>query len=64
MPGTDLKLEGYKYIALTVKKIFSWRIVALQCCVGFCQTATSISHKYAYIPSLSSIPPAIPVSPI
>jgi len=27
-------------IALTFKKIFNWRIVALQCCIGFCHTAT------------------------
>ena len=31
--------------------IFNWRIIALQCCVGFCW-ATWISYKYTYISSL------------
>ena len=31
---------------------FDWRIIALQYCVGFCHTATWISHKYTYVPSL------------
>ena len=30
---------------------------ALQCCVGFCHTATRISHKYTYIPFLLNLPP-------
>ena len=29
--------------------IFNWRIVALQYCVGFCHTATWISHRYTYV---------------
>ena len=36
--------------------VFNWRIVALQCCVGFCHTTTCISHKYTYIPSLLNLP--------
>ena len=28
------------------KFIFSWRIIALECCVGFCHTSTWISHLY------------------
>ena len=31
---------------------FDWRIIALQYYVGFCHTATWISHKYTYVPSL------------
>jgi len=32
--------------------IFHWRIIALQCCVGFYHTTTQISHEYTYVPSL------------
>ena len=28
----------------------NWRIIALQCCVGFCYTSTRISHRYTYVP--------------
>ena len=28
--------------------VFIWRIIALQCCVGFCHISTWISHRYAY----------------
>ena len=34
--------------------IFNWRMIALQCCVAFCQSTTWISHKYMYV---SSLPP-------
>ena len=31
---------------------FNWRIIALQNCVGFCQTSTWISHRCTYVLSL------------
>ena len=31
---------------------FNWTMIALQCCVAFCQSTTWISHKYMYVPSL------------
>ena len=37
-------------------KIFNGRIIALQCCAGFCHKTTQISHNYMYIPSLFSLP--------
>ena len=37
--------------------IFNWRIIDIQCCVGFCHTSTWINHRYTYVPSLVSLPP-------
>ena len=39
----------------------NWRIIALECCVGFSHTTVWISHKYTYISSLLVFPP-IPYS--
>ena len=36
---------------------FNWRIIALLCCVAFCQTSTWISHRYAYSTPWTSLPP-------
>ena len=36
--------------------IFNWKIIALQCCVGFCHTATWISHNYTYVPFFLNLP--------
>ena len=36
--------------------IFSWMIIAVQHWVGFCNTSTWISRRYAYVPSLLNLP--------
>ena len=63
--GTGFLIFFYNFIYLFLLFIFNWRIVALQCCVGFCHTATWSSHKYTYICSFLSLPltPA-PISPL
>ena len=33
--------------------IFNWRIIALQCSVGFCHTSTWINHRYTAVPPLT-----------
>ena len=40
------------------KFIFNWRIIALQCCIGFCYATVRIGHQYTYVPSVLSLPPA------
>ena len=49
-------------ITLIFFLFFNWRIIALQCWVGFCLTATRISHNYMfeYIPTLLNLPPTTP----
>ena len=37
--------------------IFNWRIIALQCYIGFCHTSTRINHRYTHVPSLLNLPP-------
>ena len=53
---------NYTSIKNRYLKIFNQRIVALQCCLGFCHTAAQVSHKYMYIPSLLSLPPNSPTT--
>ena len=45
------------------KLFFNWRKTALQCCIGFCHTTTQISHNYAYITSVLSLPPFLSPHP-
>ena len=49
----------YGYNCLVFKNLFNfnWRIIALQYCVRFCHTATWISWRYTYVPSLLNLPP-------
>ena len=39
-------------------KTFHWKIIALQCCVGFCRL-TLMSHKYMFAPLLQSLPASL-----
>ena len=44
---------------------FDWRIMALQCCVGFCHAATWINHRYIHVLSLLKLTPTShPIPPI
>ena len=31
---------------------FNWRIIVLQCCIGFCHTSIWITYRYKYVPFL------------
>ena len=59
-PGS-LYISIYINVALesTLLNYFflNWRIIALECCVGFCHTTVWISHKYTYTSSLLVFPP-------
>ena len=41
----------------SLKFIFHWRIIALQCSVCFCYATTWISHRYKCVPSLLNLAP-------
>ena len=46
------------------KIIFNWRIITLQYCAGFCNTAHWISHRFIYVaPSWTSLPSPSPSLP-
>ena len=55
--STQRETHSFKYSFLYFKLIFNGKIIALQYCVGFCHTATWISHRYTYVPSLLNLPP-------
>ena len=52
-----LVLEGEVFLK-NYYCFYTWRIIALQCYIGFCHTTTWISHKYTYVPSLLNLPPS------
>ena len=58
-------IYSYSLFILPHLKIymFNWRIIALQCCVGFFHTIMWISYKYTYISSLLSLPLPPPSHP-
>ena len=45
----------FLFLMWLIKIFFNWRIISLQCCVGFCHT-TWINHNYAYFPPILSLP--------
>ena len=51
-----LRHKRFKIISF----VFNWRIMALQCCIGFCHTSPWVSHRYTYDPSLVNPPPTSP----
>ena len=53
----------YLILWLQFKKIFYWRIIALQNFVVFCHTSTRISHRYTNVPSLPNLSPISPCNP-
>ena len=46
------------------KFVFNWKIIALQCCVGFCHTSTWGNHRYTYVPSLNLPPTSHLIPPL
>ena len=55
MTGWELMIKFGLYVVF--KFIFSWRIIPLQYCVGFCHTSAWSSHRYTRVPLLLNLPP-------
>ena len=47
---------------LNIFFLFNWRVIPLNCCVGFCCRTAQISHKYTDMPSLLRLSPTLPNS--
>ena len=50
--------SSVKWFLVNFIFIFNWRIIALECCVGFCHTTVRISHISP--PSWTSLPAGSP----
>ena len=63
--GLAVEVSGHHALHcwVFVVVIFSWRIIALRCCAGFCHTVMRISHMYTYMspPSGTSLSPYPPL---
>ena len=51
----SLKFPSFKHFFFNAF-ILKWKIIVLQCCVGFCHTSAWISQRYTYVPSLLNLP--------
>ena len=57
-------LEKHAEPGIFISLFFNWRIIALQCCVGFCHTSTWISCTYTCVPSLLNLHPTLHPIPL
>ena len=58
---TDIRVPTFSFFLIYI----NWRIIALQCCVGFCHKTRWTSCKYTYVPSpLNLHPTSYPVAPL
>lgn len=54
---------AHLFLISTEQNIIIGRTSALQYCAGLCHTATRISHRYTYVPSLLNCSPIFPTIP-
>ena len=57
LPPATFVQSQWLFSLLLLLLYFNWRIIALQYYIGFCHTATWISHKYPYVSSPWKLPP-------